>query len=387
MPIQIRNKGIIKGADMMEAANIKSTHRNNGVDLLRIASMIMIVMLHTLGRSNLLTKTVPLSLKYEIAWFIEIACYCAVNCFILISGYVGINSRFRLSRIIALWTQVAFYSVVLEVVYQFICGILDIQALVYSLFPLLTNEYWFFTQYLVLCFLMPFLNKMIKSLNNQQQTLLTGVVLIFFSVLPFLYYSPLPLVGNKKDVFFTGRGYSILWFIVLYICGSTIKNLEKRNILQLKSIWLSSCYFICVLLTWLIHYACKRHIKPLSDLFAVSYTSPLIVLAAISLLLLFSNLRFNIRMQRFITFWSPGAFGVYLIHSNPRVYILYVKACTYFMDMKVLQLIPSLIITVALVYFICALADILRAYFFSFFRLNKLFSMVDKSWFNQLWES
>lgn len=192
--------------DKMQPLNIK---RNSGIDLLRIISMAMIVMLHTLSRSRLLTETAP-SLKHEIVWLLEILCYCAVNCFVIISGFVGIHSRFRLSRIAALWMQVAFYTILFETLFQTICGKWNPKAVLGAFFPALTNTYWFFTQYLVLCFLMPFLNKMICALDKKQQLILTGTSLLFFSVFPFLFYSPLPVIGNQGDIFFTGRGYSIL---------------------------------------------------------------------------------------------------------------------------------------------------------------------------------
>lgn len=80
--------------------------------------MMMVVMLHTLSKSGLLYDTVVGSLKYEASWFIEIFCYCAVDCFVLISGYVGVRCKFKFSRIILLWLQVVFYNVVCSLIFQ-----------------------------------------------------------------------------------------------------------------------------------------------------------------------------------------------------------------------------------------------------------------------------
>ena len=74
--------------------------RNKGIDILRILSMYMVVILHILSRgSGLLTNlTPPGSVAWNLAWFLEIACYCAVNCFILITGYLMIERPAKLSK-------------------------------------------------------------------------------------------------------------------------------------------------------------------------------------------------------------------------------------------------------------------------------------------------
>ncbi|MDY3812081.1 acyltransferase family protein, partial [Eubacterium sp.] len=74
----------------------KQSNRNYGIDLLRCVAMALVVMLHTLSRSGLLNNTPTHSLKYEVMWAMEIVAYCAVNVFIIISGYVGLKSRFKL---------------------------------------------------------------------------------------------------------------------------------------------------------------------------------------------------------------------------------------------------------------------------------------------------
>ena len=85
-----------------------NTTRNMGIDLLRIVSMFLVVFLHVLGRGGVLESAPILSVNYEIAWFIEIAAYCAVNCYALISGYVGIRGHYRYSNLLLLWLRVAF---------------------------------------------------------------------------------------------------------------------------------------------------------------------------------------------------------------------------------------------------------------------------------------
>ena len=67
------------------------TKRNIGIDLLKIVSMLMIVTLHMLGHGGVLDNMPPMSRCYQVAWLIEIACYGAVNCYALASGFLTVT--------------------------------------------------------------------------------------------------------------------------------------------------------------------------------------------------------------------------------------------------------------------------------------------------------
>ena len=93
--------------------------RNYGIDLLRIVAMYMIVLYHCLLLGGVINKATQIgigSINYDISWLLDTLCYCAVNCYALISGYVGVKSKFKLQNIIKLWFQVLFYSVVLNII-------------------------------------------------------------------------------------------------------------------------------------------------------------------------------------------------------------------------------------------------------------------------------
>ena len=71
--------------------------------------MIMVIVLHVLGVGGIVHTVDATSPTYVPAWLLEFMAYCAVNCYALISGYVGVKSKFRLSGILALWMQVMFF--------------------------------------------------------------------------------------------------------------------------------------------------------------------------------------------------------------------------------------------------------------------------------------
>ncbi len=63
--------------------NVKS-ERNFGIDALRLASMLGIVLMHVLYKGGILTKNA--GVDNRILWLFETACSCSVNCFAMISG-------------------------------------------------------------------------------------------------------------------------------------------------------------------------------------------------------------------------------------------------------------------------------------------------------------
>ena len=77
----------------MEEKKDDISRRNYGIDMLRIISMIMIPILHVLGHGGILDATEQLSLKYNVAWFMEIAALCSTNVYGIISGYVGYGTN------------------------------------------------------------------------------------------------------------------------------------------------------------------------------------------------------------------------------------------------------------------------------------------------------
>lgn len=124
--------------------NSEIKERNYGIDLLRIVTMFMIVNLHVFWYGGILRSEnlYFLSAKYNIVWILEIICYVAVNCYALISGFVGIESRYKYSNIVLLWFRVVFYSISLYLI-GCIFGIVDFnfKTLVTFCFPVVNSKY------------------------------------------------------------------------------------------------------------------------------------------------------------------------------------------------------------------------------------------------------
>lgn len=84
---------------------MEKTERHNGIELLRIISIIGIICMHTFGA----IYTVAEGHALIFGVFINSLFNIGVTCFALISGYFGIRRDFK--KIINLELMVLFYSI------------------------------------------------------------------------------------------------------------------------------------------------------------------------------------------------------------------------------------------------------------------------------------
>lgn len=203
---------------MNKAVTIKE--RNSNIELLRIISMSMVLVLHCLSASGALDYLS--GINYWVYWWMEAACIIAVNVFVLISGYFMVESSFKVSRVLKIWGGVWIYSLLFSVVDFVVSGqTLSAGYLVRMLFPLLTKRYWFVNSYLLLYLLSPFLNKLIRSLSKKHFELLLFYLLLLFSV----RVTVLPLTWSQDP----SSGMGIIWFIVLYCVAAWVRLYYKQN--------------------------------------------------------------------------------------------------------------------------------------------------------------
>ena len=73
---------------------VKTKTRHMGLEWLRIVSMLMIILLHSIDHSGLYETLVPGTSIYYVEQFLYALVQVCVNCFILISGYFLVNFFF-----------------------------------------------------------------------------------------------------------------------------------------------------------------------------------------------------------------------------------------------------------------------------------------------------
>lgn len=201
--------------------------RNYGIDLLRIISMLMIVYLHILGKGGVLTNTTIFTFKYEFAWLLEILCFGAVNCFVLITGYVYYGKETKYYRLFTIWAEVLFYSIIITLI--FLCLMPDeitLNQIWQSCLPSYYNLYWFFSAYVGMYLFSPFINLGLNNFNKKQDIIAIGTLVIIFSFLPTIF--------NQEFAFSLNNGYSVIWLMVLYYIGGAIHKYNLPNKINKK---------------------------------------------------------------------------------------------------------------------------------------------------------
>ena len=174
----------------------------------------MVCMLHVLGHGGILKATTNGS--KDIAWFFEIAAFCAVNCFGLISGYVGCMSTFRPRNVFRLWLQALYYNFGITLVFLFILpDSFGLKEIVKSFFPMSIDpyhSYWYLTAYVIMYFFVP---QMVFLLRNQPVERLRRFLWFFFIIFSIL--ETIPVLRRITSP--VSAGYSALWLAYLFMLG------------------------------------------------------------------------------------------------------------------------------------------------------------------------
>ena len=378
--------GKIKGVKKTQMDTLKNESfseiikpkRNFGIDLLRLVSMLMVVMLHVLYQGGILTSVKEMSFKGELLWFVEIICYCAVNCFALISGYVGLFSRNKKSGLISIWIQVIFYSVgikLIETVVLLAMGkSIEVKSIITAFFPLIFDTNWYFTAYFCLFFFVPFYNYIINNMERKQVKGLIAVIIVLFSI-----------VGTIKPNRTWGveLGYSFVWLSAMYIIGAYLAKYKPfANISKKKSFAFFTGSIVLTMMSRLALLFVTYKIKgvPSHGLYFVTYTSPLMIIAAVSLLNLFSKMEIGGIGKKIIGFLAPTAFGVYIIHTNPVIYDKLLLNCFDFIVKYNAFIVLAFAIGACLAIFLsCALIDKVRIVLFKLFKIDKLSNWIERT--------
>ena len=356
----------------------KQSKRNTGLDLLKIISMICVVMLHVLWHGGVLKSTIDMSINYEISWGLESLAYCAVNTYVMITGFLYAGRKRRISNLVEFWIEVLFYSVIISF-FLFFAGF-DVKKyyLVWCFFPVLSNQYWFFNQYFVLFLFIPFLN-MVCADKQSLKTILLSAICVF---------SILPIFGRGDDLFRTREGYSVFWFVFLYWTGAYIKMYHLPDWLKRHagSVYLVSV-FTMLFSRNILHISLLNKIGYNSNLF-YSYTSPLVYICAVCLISLFSEISIKSHgAGEVIKKIASLTFGVYLIHENQHIRRSFIAGkFISFASESAALMVFHILSTALMIFVVCCLIDYLRSLLFKLINVKE-FAVSVGNWAENKWDN
>lgn len=328
--------------------------RMANLELLRCIAMMMVVVLHYLGKSGLLgnLERDNLTTVNTAAWVLESFCIVAVNVYMLISGYFMCESTPKLSRLVKLWLQVWFYSMGVGLLAQ-ATGLMpkyemDTYYWITLILPVFMEHYWFITAYVFLYLFLPFVSAGIRKMTKPQMKLAIGMLLLLFSVLK----SVLPFRLEKS-----GHGYDCIWYLCVFLVAAYIR---KFGLPILEKKWRGICLYVVACLgifaeTMGIH---KIYVETYKMEYmltvATEYNHILPFLAALGLFMTFRATNVSGILAKVVCFIGPYTLGVYLLHENVSVRTVWQD---WFGAYKVWN-VPGLIttaLTAAVTIFVCGI--------------------------------
>ena len=172
-----------------DVVDIKGKSRLANLELLRCVAMMMVVVLHYLGKGELLADLSVENMGSVgiAAWVLECFCIVAVNLYMLISGYFLCESSFKLSRLLRLLVQIWTYSAGIGLL-SVALGLVPAEEfttyyLLQLIFPVSMGHYWFMTAYVFLYLLLPLVSMAVKRMTKGQLQITMGLLLIAFCLM------------------------------------------------------------------------------------------------------------------------------------------------------------------------------------------------------------
>ena len=300
--------------------------KNANIELLRIISMLMVTMLHALGKSDLLVNLSKMGggaaaltgispINAWIAWVLEVLSISAVNIFMLISGYFLINSEFKIKRLIEIVLQIVFYTAG-----SFGAGLLlgiigkedvNIYNILNNFLPVHMDVYWFMTAYVVIYMCLPLISKGLNAMTKKQHRTMLILLLVYECIIKSVL--PVKLMTDTK-------GYTFFWYLIVFIAGAYFRKYGfkvfntsgKGAALYFGSaaLILAECYII---------QAAISKTGRLSELgtAALDYNNIFVFAAAVGIFAAFVHAKpMNEKVGKVVCFLSPMALGVYLLQEN-----------------------------------------------------------------------
>ena len=343
------------------------------IDLFKIVSMLMVVVLHSNNFGGILYNAAPNSALRVISTALEVVCIVAVNCFALTSGFLNGDRKVRIKNIINLYLQVLFFSLLFFFVFC-LCGKeeFSLNGLFLYSTPVTSSIYWYFTSYFILFLFMPLLNTVIERAEKKTVCITLSVLAVIFGIVSYV------ASFHAGDVFNLKNGYSALWLIYLYLVGGAIKKYGFSFSIKGRKIP-AYIYLLLFFLSCLLNvlFGLMMRIDSSYPPMIFEYNFILNFISSLALLLFFANLK--VKEFKIITFFARTSFGVYLIHEHPYVRKHIIQNSLFpLLKINPLLALLGIIGFVLAVYLICTAIEYIRQVLFSLAKVNKLTVFIDK---------
>lgn len=285
-------------------------NRQAGLDRLRILAAYFVVGIHLFA---LLGDFSSRGASLFANAFVYAILFCAVNCFGLLSGWLGYREEknsLRLKSLILLWLQFVFYRVFFLLL-PALMQVAEPVSLADIFLPVTKRVNWYMTAYFEMMLLAPAINLIVSCLSRGMNALAC------FALLALTAASTVLRAVVDCDPFLLGEGYNWMWLAALYFLGASMRKhkwLSNTSAGRLR-LWLLAALLLTA--GWrsgMRSFFNADSFPGNTEKIFYSYTSPTILLASLCLLLLFAHK--SGAGNKLIEKASSAALGVFLLHTT-----------------------------------------------------------------------
>lgn len=274
--------------------------RLTNIELLRVISMLMILVLHTRYNGILSVYGDTINLNVFLQFLFEAISIVGVNIFILISGYFGISLKRK--SICNLLFEIYFYGIVGLIGWMVVQQTLHVETRYFmkALLPI-SQTVWFIPNYILLMLFSPMLNAFCEKYSGKQ-------LLYFTLCLYIVSYTWTNVIQGTINGF---GGYSWGWFLILYLTGRFIRHWSDKS--QYRKNYCLLGYIISTV--FIVAIALVQNYLPIGRSLIWSYDFPVIYISSVCLFMYF--IRLEIRYNKFVNWLAASSFAVLLFHVAP----------------------------------------------------------------------
>ncbi|MBR4544561.1 MAG: acyltransferase family protein [Oscillibacter sp.] len=332
--------------------------RQSNMELLRIVSMYLIIVFHAAFHSGFLLYPPPTYLTYNILtvrifWFFG---EWGVNLFVLISGYFQVNGHFKWKKLFLLLAQVLFYSLLGNLA-AFYTGAVQFSGfavvLKRSAFPIIRSQYWFATAYVIIYLLSPYMNLLIKSMDEKTFRRLLFTLLSLYCVIPTFWGL---IIGNTESSLYYSR---LIWFFIIYFIGAYIRLYPLPSRFMKYPLLCALGTFAFMVSSIFVIYALNRALGSTQEIayFWPPNTIPMLILSVSTF---YAFLQLNIPYVSWINCVASTTFGIYLFHDGILRQWIWKTLCRFTERVDSPVLIPQILAVCAGIFFVGMTIDFAR---------------------------
>ena len=292
--------------------------RNSSIELLRIFAACAVVVLHYNGMGKAMAASSGIT--HQVLMIFESFCVCAVDLFIMISGYfLCMTNKRTWDKPIYLLLLLSIINVIGYLLREFITGGgISIITIAHLIIP---PHCYFVLLYLTLYVISPYINIVMHTLNEKGRTVLILVMMLLFSVYPTLMDSYQLVMHheymgiNPVGAWGQQHGYTIVGFSLCYCLGAWLR---MNNIAGRLKMWNRIILIFVSTLCIYMWFNVEKHTVlndsvNLIDYNSLSYSNPFVLVLTFLLLLLFSEMHFQ---SRFINTMAKSTLVCYIFHLS-----------------------------------------------------------------------